>query len=488
MDRSTAAAKATQVRIVVYIARVTVHIIPTPNLVSPTDTKSGYLRRRSVYLRGVAAVAVAVGLLGSSSCGGTGVAKNRACAGPTATGLGRVTKTPTSPIALVSLPDSAVVLERISQLSLVRTSPEVVVGEYHDAFSLSPDRSEVALGLSAPGQNGRVGVIIVDLSSMKVVRRIETGIAAEALAWPRPRRLVVGLQRGGVALVDPLSGAILHRWKDIPEPEVSAETRNGLVMVVPDTAHPKPAGTVAARAVVVDEQGRRLRSIALPALHIGTTYTGDAGLVVDATGERAYVFAAGAPVAELELRTMHVSYHAVASLLSSTDQLTGSTAQTGGRVFARQRTAVWLGDGKVLIVGRDLVAVGGGAFARIPAGATTVDTSTWASCTLDPRAAGVSLASGRILAFAPGPQFGPASTTNRTDPGIGLWSYSVGGGHLFHLLGKEPVSNVMVAGDIAYVRTPTAIYVIDVTSGRILRDLNRPPGLIGIVDIPPRQR
>lgn len=82
------------------------------------------------------------------------------------------------------------VLARLDSLSLKPVSPQVPIPEYHDAWSLSPDGSQIALGMSAPGREGRVGVLLVDLDAMKVVRGIETGIAAEALAWLAPRVLV----------------------------------------------------------------------------------------------------------------------------------------------------------------------------------------------------------------------------------------------------------------------------------------------------------
>jgi hypothetical protein len=53
-------------------------------------------------------------------------------------------------------------------------------GEYHDAWSLSPDRRLAAFGISAPGETGRIGIRVLDLGTFQVVKDIETGIAGGA--------------------------------------------------------------------------------------------------------------------------------------------------------------------------------------------------------------------------------------------------------------------------------------------------------------------
>ena len=97
-------------------------------------------------------------------------------------------------------------------LSLRPTSAPVFFGEYHDAWSTSPDGRRVALGISAPGSEARIGVRIVNLARWATELDVETGIAAEAVAWLTDRTLVAALQRGGIVLIDPATGEVVRRW------------------------------------------------------------------------------------------------------------------------------------------------------------------------------------------------------------------------------------------------------------------------------------
>lgn len=81
--------------------------------------------------------------------------------------------------------------------------PFADLGEYHDAWSLSPHRRLAAFGISAPGEHRRIGIRVLDLGTFTVVRDIETGIAAEAVGWVAPDRLVAFLQSGELVVVDP---------------------------------------------------------------------------------------------------------------------------------------------------------------------------------------------------------------------------------------------------------------------------------------------
>jgi hypothetical protein len=87
-------------------------------------------------------------------------------------------------LILRALPNTAVVLERVDPLSLERRSAQVLVGEYHGAWSLSPDRSQLALGVSSAGRKRRIGIFIVDLRTMRVVTRIETGRRSSLATTP----------------------------------------------------------------------------------------------------------------------------------------------------------------------------------------------------------------------------------------------------------------------------------------------------------------
>jgi hypothetical protein len=385
---------------------------------------------------------------------------------------------------MLMLPNTAVVLARLDPLSLEPVSRQVHVGEYHDAWSLSPDGLQLAVGISAPGRTGRIGILIVDLDAMKIVRKVETGIFAGALAWLAPRLLVAGLsdplvggagrpERGGTVLVDPLSGKILRRWAHLSDPLASARTREGLVMLFPGPPPATPEGTAPAHLAVVDARGR-LRSVALERIQLtlrdGVQWDG-AGLAVDAVRARAYVFAADAPAAEIDLRTMRVSYHRLEALFLSAGELGDTEVQSGDELIWRSRRALWLGDGHVLVFGQDGFAPAGVQdFEAIAAGAILVDTATWSSCVLDTSAGGAAFVGGRMLVYG------------REDPARrGLRAYNVEGREAFHLFDGEQVWDVQAAGQLAYVRTRSAVHVVDVRSGEVVSEIVPPAELVDVV-------
>lgn len=117
---------------------------------------------------------------------------------------------------------------RVSTNRLRPVGPQVVLGEYHEAYAFSPDSSAVAFGISAPGgEAGRIGVRVVSADPLAQQRDISTGIYAAGLAWPEPDRMLALLGVGGmicagpgcapteppfyatVALLDPVSGDTL---------------------------------------------------------------------------------------------------------------------------------------------------------------------------------------------------------------------------------------------------------------------------------------
>ena len=425
---------------------------------------------------------VAAAVVGFASCTGAERPRVEACAGAPSASFGTATAEPSEPLlGLLRPPNESAILARFDPLSLEPVSRQVQVPEYHDAWSVSPDGSQLALGISSgrslisPSRrlSGRIGILIVDLKEMKVVGEVETGIAAEGLAWLAPRLLVAALQRGGTVLVDPLTGRILRRWPALSEPQASARTPDGLVMLFPGVLPATPEATAGARLGVVDPRGR-LRSVTLEriqlALRDGVQWDG-AGLAVDTARARAYVFAADAPAAEVDLGTMRVSYHRLESLSLSPGELGGSEVPSDDELIWRSRRALWLGDGHVLVIGHDgLEAAGGEDFVAIAAGTTLVDTATWSSCVLDARAGGAEFVAGRVLVYG------------RGDPaGRGLRGYTVAGREAFHLFDREQVLDVQAAPDLAYVRTRTAVHVVEVMTGKVVSEIVPPVELVDVV-------
>jgi hypothetical protein len=399
---------------------------------------------------------------------------------------GIATTTSSKPfLGLVQAPNSSVSLARLNPLSLRRVSPQLDVGEYHDTWSLSPDASQLALGVSSgesvlnPSRRlrRRIGIYIVDLQALKLVQEVETGIAAEALGWVARRRLVAGLQRGGTVLVDPLTGRILRRWPGFSFPDVSARVGNALVMLFPDLPL-TTAASATPRLAVVDAQGR-LRSVKLRRIQLavrsrhGTYYMDRAGLAIDPTRARAYVFAADAPAAQVDLHTMRVSYHRLDPLFLRPGELQGSEARPKNAVLSRERRAVWVGDRYVVVFGRDVVTGRGRSEALIPAGAALVNTATWKWRTLDRSATGAAFVAGRVVVYGPG--WYPAAA------GIGLRAYALSGGRTFYIFKGKRVFDVQVAADLAYVRTPSAVHVVDVRSGKVVNKVAPPRDLVDVI-------
>jgi hypothetical protein len=411
-------------------------------------------------------VVSAVAAMALTSCGGTDPPEIDACADGESAPTPPAAPAPREPFMgiLHATANSPAVLARFDPLSLSPVSRQVEVGEYHDAWSLSPDGSQLALARGGQG----IGIAIVDLASMKLVRQAHTGIAAEALAWLAPHRLVAGLQRGGTVIVDPRTGRIMRRWPGFSFPDAAVPTRGGLVMLLPRlrrSASHLPLTRVAGapRLAVVEARGR-LRSVTLERIRLavgssgGVYYEDRAGLAVDRARARAYVAAAGAPVAEVDLRTMRVSYHL---------ELPGPDVE-GKDAPARQRHALWLAGGRIAVFGRELAGADGRNLTAKPAGVTLIDTNDWSACMLDQRASRAAVAADRLLIYGPGP---PVS---RDDAGVGLRGYVVGRGEAFRLFEGEQVWNVEVAADHAYVQTANAVHVVGLRSGKVFATIARP--------------
>lgn len=117
------------------------------------------------------------------------------------------------------------------------------------------------------------------------------------------------------------------------------------------------------------------------------------GLAVDVARGRAYVVvAAGAPVAEVDLRTLAVRSGEV-RLAPASSRCARSVARCVPR-----RSALWLGDRRLAVFGEDAV----GPSSRAGEGVRLVDLAAGTVRTLDPRARGARLAGATPLTFGGG--------------------------------------------------------------------------------------
>jgi len=307
--------------------------------------------------------------------------------------------------------------------------PRLRLGEHHGNWSFSPDRSRLALGMGGASPSCGRGICIVDVETMRIAGYVPASVAVETVAWLRPRRIVGVLQGGVVIVVDPVAETVVQS-RDLPYNNVYAppvaRTSEGLVVLI--DANPP-------RLIRVDADGE-VGSLAL------TRIGRDAGLAAAGRGERVFVVSAGAPVAEVDVRTMDVRYHRVAS-----------------RPEAGSTEALWLGRGL-------LGAVSGRG------GVQAIDTGTWSARTISRRATRARLAAGRLLLWSEG--------RLRRRGGVGLRVHTRDGRRLVrHLFGEQEL-DVEVAGPRAFVfwpgaRPSRAAQVVRVSTGELVGSVAPPP-------------
>ncbi len=353
------------------------------------------------------------------------------------------------------------VLTRLLPLSLRPRGPRVSVPEYHDAWSFSPAGSQLALAISAPATSGRAGIRIFDLARMRVRKDVVTGIAAEALAWLTPDRLVAALQSGEVVMVHPPSGEVVQRW-DLSDGARfhtvrSARTQHLFVALLAGYTRPRPA-----RLVVVDREGQ-LRSTLLKRVQVGERRARNnevvaqlAGVALDASGERAFVVGSKSPLAEIDLGTMQTRYHR---------QEAGR--RPNGRRVGSERRALWLGRGRIAIFGRDWVASGRRGLESVPSGVSVLSTNTWTTRLISRRASSARIAAGRLLVYSP-------AAPNGTGAGLGI--HTLTGRPLHHLFAGRAL-DIEMAGRYAYAIGERALRVVDVRSGKVVHETGRPAGI-----------
>lgn len=343
------------------------------------------------------------------------------------------------------------VLVQLDPVSLQPVGRQVEVGEYHWTWSFSPDRSRLALGFSAPGETGRLGIQIIDIERMETIGRVATGIAAEMVAWLTPDRIVASLQGGGIVLVDAASGEIVRRWP--------------LPFLPPVTGPPKPGAHTRNGAVFLLRQvGNRMLVVVFVDAHRDPSYTSmecnlstrsewaGPGLAVDGVRNRAFVVGCDARVAEIDLKTMQVRRHKVAGL--------------GRRSRENKRHALYLESGLLAVFGVDVVEHGGRRVG-IPPKIQVIDTTDWHAHTIDARANRAIFAADKLLVYG--------------SHSFGLRAYSLDGRQLFSLFSNERIRDVRIVGTKAFVLGANHLRAVDIKSGVVIREVPAPSGLVGLI-------
>ena len=227
------------------------------------------------------------------------------------------------------------------------------------------------------------------------------------------------------------------------------------------------------RILLLDANGG-VRTVKLDGIKAGSNY--DPGgqvltpaITVDPDGGRLYALAArGQLVAEVELASGAVAYHALDAASARGGSLRARAAK--GNVDVWWRQATWAGSGRIAVTGshwprpRRRAPEG-----PIPFGVSVIDTRTWTVDTLDPRPDTMLVAEGRVLAagtrFFIRPRRDPEST--------GLLGFDDTGRRVFTRFRGRQVALLGSRGRLGYVwlRSTRRAYVIDLDNGRTVNSI-----------------
>jgi hypothetical protein len=358
----------------------------------------------------------------------------------------------------------------------------------------SPDGATLVLG-----DNDEDALYLVDPSRMRTLGKVwlDTPGPPQWFGWLGPRRLLAvvdspladpGTELGeaGVVLVDPLAGRVLHRQNLHSRVNAAAFLGDRVVLLT------TPADGIGTAGLVVVDQEGKVRTVPLRAVSAGfkepaewtsTSFAEqrEAGLAVDPAGGRAFVVAAGTPVAEVDLATLRVVYHGLSQPVSLLRRLAGwfVPAAEAKLVSGPLRQACWLGDGLLAVWGFEVKlgkdAGGQPKMEDTPSGLKLVDTRRWTVRQVHPEATGVRWHRGRLLAF------GVRWYDQQRPGGIGLTVYGPGNRRPLRLFRNRPVHEVHVNGDLAYAidwgtdGQNAEVAVVDLRGGRVLRTLRGAP-------------
>jgi hypothetical protein len=326
------------------------------------------------------------------------------------------------------------------------------------AWSFSPNRASLAL--ARDGYSLR----IIDVGRMRVAADLRLGGGSiGALAWLARGRVLaveeVGYERNRLLAIDVAKGRVTRRTALGGSVLALARTPRELVMLV------SPSRAIgAARLAVADARGA-VRFVRLGRIVAGSKLLGGPGvrverrvpgLAVDPTGRRAFVVAPTL-AAEIDVRSLAVTYRDLALAPSFRRLLTRSPAALAKTARGYWRWARWLGAGLLAVSGTEEADKTG----TRPAGLRLVDTRSWSVRTVDAGATSF-LVAGDLLLVTGG-------------PGAGLAAYGFDGRERFRLSFDGLAAWVaQVNGSRVYVGITQAngqreqLLVVDLPSGRVV--------------------
>jgi len=365
---------------------------------------------------------------------------------------------------------------------------------YVDTWAVSrADSSLLAVAAHMGGNDEEDLLRFVNVSSLRVVKRtVDLGGWARALVWARPDRVVALVNTcctpgSWVSVIDPGARRVISRHEVDGQVNVITRAGDALLLLVSPQNRIGPS-----RLDVVAADGS-IRSLSLDRVSSGgswpdgTSENADPigqvrfpGLAADGAGAHAFVLQPDGPAAEIDLRTLAVSYHDLVAPTSVLERLAAwltPVAQAKG-VNGPERQATWLGDGLLALTGTDQRAAkasnGGVEMSGTPAGLAIVDTRDWSIRALDPGADWVVPVDGLLLAG------GSRWTSEGGEPtGMGLAAYGSDRSLRFRLFGGHAVWVSTALAGRAYVSLQTSsgtspVEVVDLASGKVVEERPSP--------------
>lgn len=331
-------------------------------------------------------------------------------------------------------------------------------GPPNGGWSFSPDRTKLALGSD-----------IFDLSKLRSTRHLTTpSFDLFTPVWVTAHRLVgVGTisddyDTYGVVTVDPSTGHVLSETSlgvSIQDDLIVRVTKtpNGIAFLLASFQDRRPTTLVVAGIDGSVRQARLDRVVS--GLQLGNPAVDCClsipALAIDSAGNRAFVTAAGAPIAEVDLASLQVAYHDLGPRFGRL-----ARAKVLGTTI---RSLAYLPSGRLALTGSSSTGGDEAKSVARPAGLTFVDTRTWAARTVDPDTTAALLAGDELLGFG---VYGRALVQ-----GVGVTVYGGDGTRLVHRLGHAAVGGASIVGRYVYL-DETALgrrSILDLVSGRIVR-------------------
>lgn len=392
-------------------------------------------------------------------------------------------------LGIAPRPDGKGILAWFDPISLkALPGRKAPLAAHRGAWAFSGDRSVLAIA----GTTGRkqAELRFVDARRMHVLGDLRLAAYGEPwlLSWVRPDRLLVLIgaeQATQVVVVDPRVREVVRRTElpGLVWSPASTRTPESLVLLLGTYG-----GFESARVAVVDADGE-VRVATVSHIPIGTIWqeresespvgeTRHPGLAVDPSGGKAFLVGAGAPLAEIDLATLEVTYHQLSEPVSLLGRLRNwlEPAAQAKAVSGPVRYARWIADGRIAVTGSDNSiskdAQGREQYRARAAGVRLIDTRTWTVRTLNAEASSVDASSGLVFAMG-----GSWDSSNAARDGTGVVAYDLAGRERYRLHEGQDVW-LHAAGSLGYIYLGgegERLEIVDLATGAILSRLSRGP-------------